>query len=276
MKNKGERLYEILGQVDDDIVERTDPEKVVKTKKASSFKWLSIAACFVLVTVIGVVAWKTGFPESSPIVDDNTTEINQKIQPPADESYIKTYEANGDSYQRMWLTMEQLLESAYVAEITVIGESESNYVTLFDEDYYNLVIEDMKNNGIELTEEEVEIIKNNNTHTIPRTYLPVRYDKIYPSEDVVNNDLSHETIRSYILRTVLEEAFVVGARFLVITWDSTLDSPDNVPPLNEYVFYIDSENRLTPVFDIPTTAGYAGYTVDEFIEEVSPYFGQSE
>ncbi|MBQ3100432.1 MAG: hypothetical protein IJC50_05520 [Clostridia bacterium] len=273
MKNKGERLYEILGQVDDDIVERTDPEKVVKAKKVSNFKWLSIAVCFVLFTVIGVIAWKSALPESSPIVDDNTTETNREIQPPADESYIKTYKVNNDEYQRMWLTMEQLLESAYVAEITVIGESESNYVTLFDEDYYNLVIEDMKNNGIELTEEELEIIKNHNTHTIPRTYLPVRYDKIYPSEDVVNNDLSHETIRSYILQTILEEAFVVGARFLVITWDSTLDSPDNVPPLNEYVFYIDSDNRLTPVFDIPTTAGYAGYTVDEFIEEIEPLFG---
>ena len=35
MKNKSERLYEILGQVDDDIVERTDPEKVGKSKKSS-------------------------------------------------------------------------------------------------------------------------------------------------------------------------------------------------------------------------------------------------
>jgi len=78
MKNKSERLYEILGQVDDDIVERTDPEKVVKTKKATNFKWLPIAACFVLVTVIGVVAWKAGLPESSPIVDDNTVETDLK------------------------------------------------------------------------------------------------------------------------------------------------------------------------------------------------------
>lgn len=78
MKNKSERLYEILGQVDDDIVERTDPEKVGKTKKSSNLKWLSIAACFVLVTVIGVVAWKAGLPESSPIVDDNTVETDLK------------------------------------------------------------------------------------------------------------------------------------------------------------------------------------------------------
>ena len=276
MKNKSERLYEILGQVDDDIVERTDPEKVVKTKKATNFKWLSIAACFILVTVIGVVAWKAGLPESSPIVDDNTTETDGKISPPADESYIKTYEVDDDSYQRVWITMEQLLKSAYVAEITVIGESKTESSTDFDEDYYNLVIEDMKNNGIELTEEELEIIKEQNTRTRTRTYLPVRYDKIYPSENLVKSDLSQGTIRSYILQTILEEAFVVGARFLVITWDLNLESPDDVPPLKEYVFYIDSENRLTPVFDIPTTAGYAGYTVDEFIEEIEPLFGLSE
>lgn len=85
MKNKSERLYEILGQVDDDIVERTDPEKVGKTKKSSNLKWLSIAACFVLVTVIGVVVWKAGLPESSPIVDDNTVETDLKTSELTDD-----------------------------------------------------------------------------------------------------------------------------------------------------------------------------------------------
>jgi len=31
-------------------------------------------------------------------------------------------------------------------------------------------------------------------------------------------------------------------------------------------------NKLTPVYDIPTTADYAGYTVEEFVEAVRPYF----
>ncbi len=85
MKNKSERLYEILGQVDDDIVERTDPEKIVKTKKASSFKWLSIAACFILVTVIGVVAWKAGLNDhSSEFLNDD--DINAEYNANTSES----------------------------------------------------------------------------------------------------------------------------------------------------------------------------------------------
>lgn len=85
MKNKSERLYEILGQVDDDIVEHTNPEKIVKIKKASSFKWLSIAACFILVTVIGVVAWKAGLNDhSSEFLNDD--DINAEYNANTSES----------------------------------------------------------------------------------------------------------------------------------------------------------------------------------------------
>jgi len=276
MKNKSERLYEILGQVDDDIVERTDPEKVGKTKKTSNLKWLSIAACFVLVTVIGVVAWNVGMPKSTPLIDDNITETDRVIQPPADESYIKTYEVNNGNSVAKWLNMEELLIAGYVAEFTVIGEAETESYTYFDEEYYNLVMEDMENNGVELTEEEHSVIKENNTRTITNVFLPVEYEKIYPSEDAVTSDLSHKKICSYIPGNILEESFVEGAKFLVITWDLGTDANPNVLVLKEYVFYIDSENRLTPVFDIPTLEGYNGYTVDEFIEEVTPLFEKDE
>ena len=276
MKNESERLYEILGQVDDEIVERTDPEKIVKTKKASNFKWLSIAACLVLVTVIGVVAWNVDMPKSTPLIDDNITETDRVIQPPADESYIKTYEVNNGNSVAEWLNMEELLIAGYVAEFTVIGEAETESYTYFDEEYYNLVMEDMKNNGVELTEEEHSVIKENNTRTITNVFLPVEYEKIYPSEDAVTSDLSHKKICSYISGNILEESFVEGAKFLVITWDLGTDANPNIPVLKEYVFYIDSVNRLTPVFDIPTLEGYNGYTVDEFIEEVTPLFEKGE
>ena len=201
-----------------------------------------------------------------------------EITAPVDESYIKTYTPNDDMYSRApWPTMEYLASNSFAVEFTVTGEYTTYETELFDEENYNLSIADKESRGIVMTEEEKKQLKEQ-WYTMVHTsiLLPVKYGEVLVSSGEVTSDLDAGTLRYYLDVSNIKEMFPVGARFLMISWDSMLDPPLNVPPLNEYVFYIDSENRLTPVFDIPTLADYKGYTVDEFIEEVKPLFEKDE
>lgn len=159
MKNKSERLYEILGQVDDDIVERTDPEKVGKTKKPSNLKWLSIAACFVLVTVIGVVAWKAGLPESSPIVDDNTVETDLKTSEHTDD------QSNEKTTDPQDTTTSDTIETPFPEQAgsesddvteNIFANSGSGFCTVHSESYHGFPYELMQYVGLEKAYDWIE------------------------------------------------------------------------------------------------------------------------
>ncbi len=81
MSKKSERLYEILQDMDDDMIVASAPVNK-KAQKPSPLKWLSIAACFILVAGIGVGVWRSGITDPSsavssddpPKVSDNTTD----------------------------------------------------------------------------------------------------------------------------------------------------------------------------------------------------------
>ena len=211
------------------------------------------------------------------IVSATACSSKNEITAPADESYIKTHTLNDDLYSSQPITMKQLASHSFAVEFTVTGEYSTYETELFDEENYNLSIADKESQGIVMTEEEKKQLKEQ-WYTMVHTsiLLPVKYGEVLVSSCDVESDLDAGTLRYYLDVSNIKEMFPVGARFLMISWDSMLDPPLNVPPLNEYVFYIDSENRLTPVFDIPTLADYKGYTVDEFIEEVKPLFEKGE
>lgn len=82
MNKKSERLYEILQDMDDDMIVLSAPVNK-KVQKASPLKWLSVAACFILIAGIGVGVWRSGItdpssavsgPDDSPKVSDNITD----------------------------------------------------------------------------------------------------------------------------------------------------------------------------------------------------------
>lgn len=202
---------------------------------------------------------------------------NQKNDNIADKSYIKTHEyVNSSNTQSAgWRSMEELcsIDTAFLIKFVVSGEYSTYESVHFNEEGYNLEISDIQSKGIELDEKDKEELKENvYTSVSVSNLLPVEFGDMILSGDKTEPQFDSGTLRAYCEAAKIKEIFPVGAEFLLISWNSTLEPPLNVPPLKEYVFYIDSENKLTPVFDIPTTAEYAGYTVDEFIEAVKPWF----
>jgi len=86
MSKKSERLYEILQDMDDDMIAVSAPVNK-KAQKTSPLKWLSIAACFILVTGIGVGVWRSGITDpSSAVSSDDPPKVSDNITDPPETS----------------------------------------------------------------------------------------------------------------------------------------------------------------------------------------------
>ena len=86
MSKKSERLYEILQDMDDDMIAVSAPVNK-KAQKTSPLKWLSIAACFILVTGIGVGVWRSGIADpSSAVLNNDPPKVSDNITDPPETS----------------------------------------------------------------------------------------------------------------------------------------------------------------------------------------------
>lgn len=86
MSKKSERLYEILQDMDDDMIVASAPVNK-KVQKTSPLKWLSIAACFILVAGIGVGVWRSGIADpSSAVSSDDPPKVSDNITDPPESS----------------------------------------------------------------------------------------------------------------------------------------------------------------------------------------------
>ena len=87
MNKKSERLYEILQDMDDDMIVLSAPVNK-KIQKASPLKWLSIAACFILIAGIGVGVWRSGITDPSSAVSgpDDSPEVSDSIADPPENN----------------------------------------------------------------------------------------------------------------------------------------------------------------------------------------------
>lgn len=86
MSKKSERLYEILQDMDDDMIVASAPVNK-KVQKTSPLKWLSIAACFILVTGIGVGVWRSGIADpASAVSSDDPPKVSDNITDPPESS----------------------------------------------------------------------------------------------------------------------------------------------------------------------------------------------
>lgn len=92
MNKKSERLLDVLGQIDPELIEDAAFKANKNPKRKSPIKWLSIAACFIMVTVVGVVAWRSGVTDpSDPVLpDNNTTAQTDRITDPTPENDVQT------------------------------------------------------------------------------------------------------------------------------------------------------------------------------------------
>ncbi|MBQ4054606.1 MAG: hypothetical protein IJD17_02750 [Clostridia bacterium] len=86
MSKKSERLYEILQDMDDDMIAVSAPVNK-KAQKTSPLKWLSIAACFILLTGIGVGVWRSGIVDpSSAVLNNDPPKVSDNITDPPETS----------------------------------------------------------------------------------------------------------------------------------------------------------------------------------------------
>ena len=83
MSRKSEILYEAMANIDDDLIASASVTSDVKKRKSFPIKWISVAACLVLMAGVGVAAWKSGIlnpadvvskPDDGPKVSDSVTE----------------------------------------------------------------------------------------------------------------------------------------------------------------------------------------------------------
>lgn len=88
MSKKSEFLYEAMGNIDDDIIAAASSAKKMKKNKPNPVKWLSIAACFVLVAGIGVGVWRSGITDPSSAVSngDDMPKVTDDITDPPENS----------------------------------------------------------------------------------------------------------------------------------------------------------------------------------------------
>ena len=117
MNKKSDRLLAAFSEIDEKLIEQSAPTNVTKTKNPNLLKWISVAACFVLIAGIGVAAWRSGIlnladavsePDDTPEVSDSVTDPPESTAPadttnnadtPLDQPDINTNAIGGGTYK---------------------------------------------------------------------------------------------------------------------------------------------------------------------------------
>lgn len=88
MKEKSNRLLEAFSEIDEKLIEAAAPKNKEKIKKTSSLKWISIAACLILVTGIGIGMWRSGLTDPADVVSkpDDTPEVSDSVTDPPENT----------------------------------------------------------------------------------------------------------------------------------------------------------------------------------------------
>lgn len=90
MNKKSNRLLEAFSEIDEKLIEMAAPNNKEKIKNPSPLKWISIAACFILMAGIGVGVWRSDVltpsnivskPDDTPEVSDSVTDTPENTDP---------------------------------------------------------------------------------------------------------------------------------------------------------------------------------------------------
>ncbi len=87
MSDKSELLYQAICNIDDEIIASAAAAKSVKKRRTNPIKWLSVAACFILVAGIGVGVWRSGITgPSSAVSNDDPPKVSDNITEPPENT----------------------------------------------------------------------------------------------------------------------------------------------------------------------------------------------
>lgn len=92
MSDKSELLYQAICNIDDEIIASAAAAKPLKKRRTNPIKWLSVAACFILVAGIGVGVWRSGITDpSSAVSNDDPPKVSDNItEPPENTDPVDT------------------------------------------------------------------------------------------------------------------------------------------------------------------------------------------
>lgn len=143
---KSNRLLRALGQIDDELIEEAAPAGEKSARKAP-WKWISIAACFVLVAAVGIGVWQGGFFKKAPAETTNDKKWPLKvIQVPSSSSeaaIIPRWEEQTVSEQYSEIKLNSVRYSARNAEINpenigaFLGETTSTGTDVYTEEVHS-------------------------------------------------------------------------------------------------------------------------------------------
>ncbi|MBQ2720471.1 MAG: hypothetical protein IJF23_02935, partial [Clostridia bacterium] len=250
MSKKSEFLYEAMGNIDDDIIAAASSAKKIKKKKPNPVKWLSIAACFILVAGIGVGVWMSGIGRPA-VVPSNGEESSEKYN----RTEMVAYPA-ACSLPYSTTTFAELGLS--MIEFVVLSEPQKVDYEVFE----SYEVWKYLSNSYNYTEEEYAAAVEKATKTYSAYKLPVRIENVF-TEGKYKNVSSYDEIWLVGYAFRYPEGFAEGGRFVAYAdIRSRSDGPVELN-VNDCVFYVDQNRELFSYFKDPSLMQYNGKTVEE-------------
>lgn len=255
MNKNSDRLLAAFSEIDEKLIEQSAPKLRTKTKNPNLLKWISVAACFVLIAGIAGGIWLTREPK---------IEYNY--------SMIKTHSSSNTGYQ-MPYDVKNLAEfSQGFIEFVVLSEPKEITYEYVDQKSIDDAI------AQNYSEEDMEIIYREamHNHTVP--CVPIRIENVFYEKEGCEL-AQYDEIWLYGTAGAHQESFVQGARFAAYVEIMAMDDPNiskDVPVdlyINSYIYYIDENDNLIPFTDDPSLMQYEGYSVEEMADLV---FGAAE
>lgn len=180
---------------------------------------------------------------------------------PENYEYISTYEYPIQGIREEGL--EDICEYYDLVEFVVTDESkvcEYRKRSVRDEEMLNEKA---------YTEEQYQTLLADYRQMIKRLDIPVKY---YRFCEIENRQFPDFEAYDYITATEdfvsIAEIFPIGSRFLAFVGSAGFytDLEGRVPYITEYVMFIDENDELVPVYNIPELEEYTGMNYEEFIK----------
>ncbi len=236
MSDKSELLYQAMGDIDDEIIASAASSK--KKRKTSPVKWLSIAACFILIVGIGVGVWRSG----------NSIEYNY--------SMIETHYSSSVGFT-MPYDVENMAEwSVGFIEFVVLSEPEEITFEYVNQASIDEAIEQ------NYSEEDMEMVYNEAIRDMTFPRVSIKVENVFYEKEGVDLD-EYDEMWLTVDALKYSESFVPGARFAAYV--EIMDDPYSSIELyiDSYIYYIDENDNLVPFTDDPSLVQYGGYSLEK-------------
>lgn len=242
MSRKSELIYEAMANIDEDLIASASVISNVKKRKNFPIKWISVAACFVLIITAALGIWYT-----------RQTKIEY------DYSMIKTHSSSSTGMD-MPYDVEDMAEwtEGFIEFVVLSGPVETSFEYV-DQASIDEAIEQ------NYSEEDLNAIVEMATSTYTFPHISIQIENIL-SEKEGSNLSKYDKIWLLGDASNHSESFVPGARFAVFVKTMESDATPVELIINYYIFYIDENDTLVPFTDDPSLMQYEGYSLEDMAE----------